>query len=47
MSVLIASGYLLYYLSSDDWREPTAIAHWIVGLLMPAALLSHWLIRER
>lgn len=47
MLVLVASGYLLYYLSSDDWRTPTAVLHWAVGLTMPLALLAHWLIRRR
>ncbi len=47
MSLLVVSGYLLYYLSSDEVRAPTAVIHWVVGLGMPLALLAHWLIRGR
>ncbi len=47
MFVLILTGYLLYYLSSDDWRTSTADVHWIIGLGMPLTLLAHWLIRGR
>jgi len=47
MSLLIISGYLLYYLSSDELRAPTGVIHWAIGLVMPLALLAHWLIRAR
>ena len=47
MGLLIVSGYLLYYLSDDSWRSPTATVHWVIGLVMPLALLAHWLIRRR
>ena len=45
MALLIFTGYLLYYLPSDDWRVPTSIAHWVIGLAMPLALTAHWWIR--
>jgi hypothetical protein len=47
MILLIASGYLLYYLPSDDLRGPTGVIHWVIGLMMPLALLAHWLVRAR
>jgi hypothetical protein len=47
MCLLILTGYLLYYLSSDEWRASTSYVHWIIGLGMPLALLAHWLIRGR
>jgi hypothetical protein len=47
MLVLIASGYLLYYVSGDDSRDAISLAHWVIGLAMPAFLLVHWSIRAR
>ena len=47
MLLLVVTGYLLYYLSSDEIRAPTALVHWVVGLGMPLALLVHWSIRSR
>ncbi len=47
MVLLIASGYLLYYLSSDEWRAATSIAHWVIGVASPVFFLTHWFIRAR
>jgi hypothetical protein len=47
MAVLIASGYLLYYLSSDSWRAVVSLGHWLLGLVMPLALAGHWWVRAR
>jgi hypothetical protein len=38
---LIVTGYLLYYVGSDDWQRAVAIAHWSVGLGLPAAFVVH------
>jgi hypothetical protein len=45
--LLIVSGYLLYYLSDEEWRAIAAIAHWIIGLAAPLPFFAHWLIRAR
>lgn len=44
---LVASGYLLYYVGDDNWRDYLSQAHWIIGLALPAFFLGHWLIRRR
>ncbi len=38
---LIATGYLLYYLVDDRWRAVASLAHWIVGLGLPALFVLH------
>lgn len=42
-SVLIASGYLLYYAGDESIRAWTSLAHWIIGLALPAAFVWHYL----
>ncbi len=39
--VLIASGYLLYYVGDDSLRTTISLAHWIIGLAAPAPFLWH------
>ena len=44
--MLIATGYGLYYLGNDSVRDPVSLAHWLVGLGMPALMGCHiWLGR--
>ena len=43
LAVLIASGYMLYYVGDDTLRQWTSMAHWIVGLVLPAVFLWHYL----
>ena len=38
---MFASGWALYYLGDADWREWTATAHWLVGLLTAVILWLH------
>jgi len=41
MAVLIASGFLLYYVADDEARAAISLAHWIIGLALPIAFLWH------
>jgi hypothetical protein len=43
LAVLIASGYMLYYVSGDDLRQWTSIVHWSLGLPLPAIFTWHYL----
>jgi len=43
LGILILSGYLLYYLGDEDARSWASVAHWMVGLGLPAIFLWHWL----
>jgi hypothetical protein len=47
MLVLCITGYLLYYVGSDDWRPSLSAAHWIIGLVLPVSLFAHWVVRRR
>lgn len=47
LSILVASGYLLYYAGGDDTRAITSLVHWIIGLALPLPFLWHWKIRRR
>lgn len=44
---LILSGYLLYYVGSDELRPLVSLAHWFIGLTLPVPFLAHWLVRNR
>ncbi|MEK6637280.1 MAG: hypothetical protein AABY88_04270 [Pseudomonadota bacterium] len=39
---LIISGYMLYYIGSDDLRNLSSMFHWIVGILAPASFIWHY-----
>jgi hypothetical protein len=43
LALLVASGYLLYYLGDETARAWTSLAHWAVGLGLPAIFLWHYL----
>lgn len=43
LTVLIVSGYLLYYAGDDTLREWTSLTHWSIGLGLPAVFLWHYL----
>jgi hypothetical protein len=43
LALLIVSGYLLYYLGDDTARSWTGLAHWELGLGLPAIFLWHYL----
>ena len=38
---LSISGYLIYYLVDDTWREYTSLAHWVIGLAVIVLFLAH------
>lgn len=39
--VLIASGYLLYYVGGEDARPLISVIHWVIGLCLPLVYLLH------
>lgn len=43
LSVLIASGYMLYYVGDEGLRAWTSLAHWGLGIILPAIFLWHYL----
>jgi hypothetical protein len=45
LSVLIGTGYLLYYASDEVMRDIAKYAHWAVGAAAPGALIWHMLTR--
>ena len=47
MSVLILSGYLLYYLWIEWLRDWTSLTHWIIGLALPAVFVWHYVGRGK
>jgi hypothetical protein len=42
---LILTGFVLYYVGSDFWRNLTSLAHWIPGVVALVAFLVHLLTR--
>ena len=47
LTVLIVSGYLLYYVADDRARSLISWIHWLVGLLLPVAYLIHRIKKSR
>ena len=47
VSVLIITGYVLYYVGDDRWRERLSNAHLWLGLAAPALLVWHILSGRR
>lgn len=43
LTVLIASGYMLYYVGAETVRDWTGIVHWAIGLALPFVFLWHYL----
>jgi heme A synthase len=40
-TLLIATGYALYYLDSEGPRQAASEMHWIVGLVLPVLMAVH------
>jgi len=47
VTLLIASGYLLYYLGNAEVISVVAALHWAIGLACPALFLLHRFSREK
>ena len=45
-ALLVLSGYLLYYLGSEDMIPIVAVLHWGIGLACPALFLAHRFTRD-
>ena len=45
-SVLILSGYMLYYVGDETVRDWTSISHWVIGLGSPLIFIWHYLGRN-
>ncbi|HKR92905.1 hypothetical protein [Novosphingobium sp.] len=43
LSLLIASGYLLYYVGDDTTRTWASKVHWLIGLGLPVIFVWHYL----
>jgi hypothetical protein len=46
-AILTLSGYGLYYLVSDEWRNWTSLIHWTIGLASALMLALHVLLGKR
>ena len=45
-SVLILSGYMLYYVGNEAVRDWTSTVHWAIGIGSPAIFVWHYLGRN-
>ena len=45
-SILILSGYMLYYVGDEGVRDWTSIIHWAIGLGSPVIFIWHYLGRN-
>ncbi len=46
-TILIVSGYLLYYLGDEEIRAFTSYLHWIIGIFCGAVFMTHFLIKSK
>jgi hypothetical protein len=46
LSLLIVSGYLLYYVADEGARQAISLFHWILGLALPLVYLLHRLAKK-
>jgi hypothetical protein len=46
LSILIVTGYLLYYVGNEGVRDIISWIHWILGLAIPVAYLIHRVARQ-
>jgi hypothetical protein len=46
LSILIVTGYLLYYVGNEQARDIISLVHWILGLAIPIAYLIHRLAKH-
>lgn len=47
LGCLILTGYLLYYLTNDHWRDISGVVHWAIGLTMPLLFAAHIVLGRR
>lgn len=43
LGLLIASGYMLYYVGAEEVRGWTSVVHWSLGLALPIIFVWHYL----
>ncbi len=44
---LVLTGYLLYYLGNETWRNVASVVHWVIGLALPVVTLIHVVAGKR
>lgn len=47
LGFMIVSGYMLYYVGSENVRACTGVVHWSVGLSLPVIFAWHYLNARR
>jgi len=47
LALLALSGYALFYLVSDDWRDALGLSHAAIGLMCALVLLWHKRVQRR
>lgn len=47
LAVLVAGGYLLYYVGDETARGWVSLSHWVVGLALPGVFLWHYISGRR
>ncbi|MCJ2181591.1 hypothetical protein MTR62_02535 [Novosphingobium sp. 1949] len=47
LTVLVSSGYLLYYAGGETLRAGSSLTHWVLGLALPGAFVWHYLNGKR
>jgi hypothetical protein len=47
LGFLTLTGWMLYYVGDETWRNAASIAHWGAGLALPILLASHILLGRR
>jgi len=47
LGILIATGYLLYYLGDEEARSMASLVHWVIGLGVLPVFIWHYIAGKR
>jgi hypothetical protein len=47
LTVLIVSGFALFFVSDDQWQRIAAVIHEVSGLALTPIAIQHWFLRQR
>jgi hypothetical protein len=47
IALLVVSGFLLFFVSDDQWQHAAALIHEVLGLAVTVFAIQHWFLYKR